>query len=37
LFVAGDVSAIKFKQIIIAAGEGAKAAMSANNYLQNIK
>lgn len=37
LFVAGDVSAIKFKQIIVAAGEGAKAAMAANDYLSRLK
>ena len=37
LFVAGDVSEVVFKQIVIAAGEGAKAAMSASNYLQNKK
>jgi len=34
LFVAGDVSDIKFKQIVIAAGEGAKAAMAVNDYLR---
>ena len=34
LFVAGDVGARKFKQIIIAAGEGAAAALSAFNYLK---
>jgi len=37
LFVAGDVSDIKYKQIVIAAGEGAKAAMAANDYLQSLK
>ncbi len=36
LFAAGDVSAIKFKQIVVAAGEGAKAAMAANDYLINL-
>ncbi len=35
LFAAGDVTEIKDKQIIIAAGEGAKAALSAYEYLQN--
>ncbi|MFH0987664.1 MAG: FAD-dependent oxidoreductase, partial [Patescibacteria group bacterium] len=35
LFAAGDVSDIKYKQIIIAAGEGAKAAISAYRYLRN--
>jgi len=33
LFAAGDVSEIKYKQIIIAAGEGAKAALSAYEYI----
>jgi thioredoxin-disulfide reductase len=34
LFAAGDVTDIPYKQIIIAAGEGAKAALSAYQYLQ---
>lgn len=34
LFAAGDVTDVKWKQIIIAAGEGAKAALSAHEYLQ---
>jgi len=34
LFAAGDVTDIEYKQIIIAASEGAKAALSAYNYLQ---
>lgn len=34
VFAAGDVTDIAHKQIIIAAGEGAKAALSAYNYLQ---
>jgi len=33
IFAAGDVTSIKDKQIIIAAGEGAKAALSAWEYL----
>lgn len=33
VFAAGDVTTIKDKQIVIAAGEGAKAAMSAFEYL----
>ena len=33
LFAAGDVTDIPYKQIIIAAGEGAKAALTAYNYL----
>ena len=34
LFAAGDVEDVKGKQIIIAAGEGAKAALSAYDYIQ---
>jgi len=37
LFVAGDVSDIKYKQIVVAAGEGAKAAMAAGEYLRNVR
>jgi len=37
LFAAGDVSDVKYKQIVIAAGEGAKAALSAYDYLQKQK
>ncbi len=37
LFAAGDVSEIKFKQIVIAAGEGAKAAMAVGEYLRKLK
>ncbi len=33
IFAAGDVTTVPFKQIIIAAGEGAKAALSACEYL----
>lgn len=33
LFAAGDVTDAKYKQIIVAAGEGAKAALSAYEYL----
>jgi alkyl hydroperoxide reductase subunit F len=33
VFAAGDVSAVKSKQIIIAAGDGAKAALEAHEYL----
>jgi len=35
VFACGDVTSIPFKQVIIAAGEGAKAALSAYNYLIN--
>lgn len=34
IFAAGDITNTPYKQIIIAAGEGAKAALSANAYLQ---
>lgn len=34
LFVAGDVSDVKYKQIVVAAGEGAKAAMAVDEYLR---
>ncbi len=33
LFAAGDVTSVKSKQIIIAAGEGAKAALEAHDYV----
>ena len=33
IFAAGDITNIKTKQIITAAGEGAKAALSAYEYL----
>ena len=36
IFAAGDVNNGKWKQIIIAAGEGARAALSAHKYLQNL-
>ncbi len=35
IFAAGDVTTVPHKQIIIAAGEGAKAALSAYDYLMN--
>lgn len=35
LFAAGDVTNISVKQIVVAAAEGAKAALSAFSYLQN--
>ncbi|MEJ5272936.1 MAG: FAD-dependent oxidoreductase [Spirochaetota bacterium] len=37
IFAAGDVTSVPFKQIIIAAGEGAKAALSACEYVLNKK
>jgi len=33
IFAAGDVTSVAGKQIIIAAGDGAKAALSAHDYL----
>lgn len=37
VFAAGDVSDTKYKQCVVAAGEGAKAALSAYAYLQTLK
>jgi len=37
LFAAGDVTDTKYKQIIIAAGQGAVAALSAYEYIQKFK
>jgi len=34
LFAAGDISDIKYEQIVIAAGEGAKAALAVTDYLK---
>ena len=34
LFAAGDITDVKWKQIIVAAGEGAKAALSAYEYIK---
>jgi len=36
LFAAGDVTNVPGKQIVIAAGEGAKAALGAHRYLQRL-
>lgn len=36
LFAAGDISEVVYKQIIVASGEGAKAALSASNYITKI-
>ena len=36
LFAAGDVTNVPEKQIVVAAGEGAKAALQAHRYLQRI-
>ncbi len=37
IFAAGDVTDVVEKQVIIAAGEGAKAAIAASNYLSRLK
>ena len=37
IFAAGDVTDIPAKQIIVAAGEGAKAALACFDYLEKIK
>lgn len=37
VFAAGDATTVPYKQIVIAAGEGAKAALTAYSYLQKIK
>jgi len=37
VFAAGDATTVPYKQIVIAAGDGAKAALSAYSYLQRIK
>jgi len=36
LYAAGDVTNIPEKQIVVAAGEGAKAALQAHRYLQRL-
>ncbi len=36
IFAAGDITSVPEKQIIVAAGEGAKAALSAYRYINNI-
>ncbi len=36
LFAAGDVTDVAEKQILIAAGEGAKAVLTAHRYLQHL-
>jgi len=37
IFAAGDVTNTPFKQIVVAAGEGAKAGLNAYNYLHGIE
>jgi len=36
IFAAGDTTDTPFKQIVVAAGEGAKAALQAYNYIHGI-
>jgi len=37
VFACGDVTSVPFKQVVVAVGEGSKAALSAYNYLINQK
>jgi alkyl hydroperoxide reductase subunit F len=37
VFAAGDVTQVRDKQIVVAAGEGAKAALSAYDYLLSTR
>ncbi len=37
IFAAGDVTNTPFKQMIVAAGDGAKAGLNSYNYLHDIK
>ncbi len=37
IFAAGDVTSVPFKQIVISAGDGAKAALQCYNYVKNLK
>ena len=36
IFACGDVTTVPYKQIIIAMGEGAKAALAAFDYIQQL-
>ena len=36
-FAAGDVSTVPYKQIIVSAGEGAKAGLEAYKYIKNVE
>ncbi len=37
VFAAGDVTHLPFKQVVISAGEGAKAALQADTYIRGVK
>ena len=37
IFAAGDLTTTPYKQIVVAAGEGAKAALSAYDYIQRVE
>ena len=37
VFACGDVTDVPYKQVVVAVGEGAKAALSAYEYLLNQK
>ncbi|MEM5773260.1 MAG: thioredoxin-disulfide reductase [Candidatus Aenigmatarchaeota archaeon] len=37
IFAAGDATNVIFKQVVVAAGEGAKAALAAYNYLHGVE
>ncbi|MBN2260047.1 MAG: FAD-dependent oxidoreductase [Clostridiales bacterium] len=37
IYAAGDITDVAYKQIIISAAEGAKAALSANDYINKLK
>lgn len=37
VYAAGDVTDVPYKQIVISAGEGAKAALTANDYINRLK
>lgn len=36
IFAAGDLTQVAYKQVVVAAGEGAKAALSANDYINRL-
>jgi alkyl hydroperoxide reductase subunit F len=37
VFAAGDVTDTPYKQIIMSAADGAKCALAANDYINNLK